>query len=222
MSTYSSLGNTKVFSSLPKDEIDNLIKEAIVRNLSKGQILCQQDDVWPYVVHVASGQLRWAMLATSGKEHILFHVDAGDNFWGHSIFDQQPMPAFLVAAKKSTILLWDKEVIVSYLRRYPDVMWEITAILTQTMRQAREIIYNLAFKPAAGRIATLLLQQDPSGKAEQIDRTFTLNDLAASVAVSPEVVCRLLYQFQEDGVLEITRASINIKDRQALERAKEF
>ncbi len=95
-------------------------------------------------------------------------------------------------------------------------------MLTQTMRQAREIIYNLAFKPAAGRIATLLLQQDPSGKADQIDRTFTLNDLAASVAVSPEVVCRLLYQFQEDDVLEVTRASIHIKDRQALERAKDF
>lgn len=217
-----SLAHTEVFSSFPQHEIESLQNEAMKKTLQKGQIICHQDDVWPFVIHVASGQLRWAMLATSGKEHILFHLNAGENFWAHSLFDSQPMPAFLTVTKKSQVLFWPKEVILSYLRRYPDAMWQVTAILTRTMRQAREIIYNLAFKPAAGRIASLLLDQSIQGSTGQIDRTFTLNDLAASVAASPEVVCRLLYQFQEDGVLEITRASIHIKDRDALERAKEF
>lgn len=219
---YPLIETTEVFSSLPKVELANLIDEAMVRTLAKGQTLCHQDDVWPFVVHVASGQLRWSILAASGKEHILFNVNHGKNFWAHSIFDDQPMPAFLSAGKKSVVLLWPREVILSYLRRYPDVMWEVTGILTKTMRQAREIIYNLAFKPAAGRIATLLLDQFSVDGSVQIDRSFTLNDLAASVAASPEVVCRLLYQFQEDGVLEITRASIHIRDLEALERAKEF
>lgn len=220
---FSQFETTEIFSSLPPNERKNLFSEAIHRTLPKGQTLCHQDDVWPYVMHVASGQLRWAMLATSGKEHILFHVNAGENFWAHSIFDGQAMPAFLSTTEKSEVLLWSKDVILSYLTRYPDVMWQVTAILTRTMRQARKIIYNLAFKPAAGRIATLLLDQSSQeGGSGLIDRTFTLNDLASSVAVSPEVVCRLLYQFQEDGVLEITRASIHIKDRDALEKAKEF
>ncbi|MCB2160527.1 Crp/Fnr family transcriptional regulator [bacterium] len=221
-SDFKKLDYTEVFSSLPQDELRNLKDEAIERTLKKGQIICHQDDVWPFVIHVVSGQLRWAMLATSGKEHILFHLNAGENFWAHSIFDDQPMPAYLTATQKSTVLLWPREVILGYLLRYPDAMWQVTGILTRTMRQAREIIYNLAFKPTAGRIATLLLDQSAPDGSSQIDRTFTLNDLASSVAASPEVVCRLLYQFQEDGVLEVTRASIHIRDREALVRAKEF
>ena len=47
------------------------------------------------------------------------------------------------------MLIWNQETILSYLRRYPDVMWEITRKLTGIMRQAREIIYGLAFKPVA-------------------------------------------------------------------------
>ena len=88
------------------------------------------------------------------------------------------------------------------------------------MRHAREIIYGLAFKPVAGRLATLLIQQCSDSAGNSIERNFTLNELASTLASAPEVVCRLLYQFQEDGILEITRASINIQDMDALENAK--
>jgi len=38
------------------------------------------------------------------------------------------------------------------------------------------------------------------------------------IATSPKVVCRTLYQFQRDGVFQVTRASITLHDRAALER----
>jgi hypothetical protein len=50
-----------------------------------------------------------------------------------------------------------------------------------------------------------------------MERDLTLNDIAAIVASSPEVVCRLLHQFQADGILEVTRAHITLHDLQALE-----
>jgi CRP-like cAMP-binding protein len=100
-------------------------------------------------------------------------------------------------------------------------MWETTKILTKIMRQAREIIYSLAFQPVAGRLARILLDQHQNSPGPHIERVFTLNDLAARVAATPEVVCRLLHQFQEDGVLSITRATIEINDKEALEKARE-
>ena len=84
-----------------------------------------------------------------------------------------------------------------------------------TMRKAREIIYGLAFKPVAGRLAKFLL--DRSRENELIQRDLTLSEIASMVASSQEVVCRLLYQFQEDGILEVSRASITLQDRKALE-----
>jgi DNA-binding IscR family transcriptional regulator len=46
----------------------------------------------------------------------------------------------------------------------------------------------------------------------------TLPQIASMVASSPEVVCRTLYQLQRAGLLQITRASITLNDRAALER----
>lgn len=208
-----------IFNSLPEHERTNLLKEAQHRKLSKGEYLVHQEEIWPYVVYVDSGQLRWAMLSTSGKEHVLFTIEPGQVFWAHSVFDDAPMPASLAAMKRTELIMWDRETILRYLRRYPDVMWEITKYLTGIMRQAREIIYGLAFKPVAGRLATLLIQQCTDGAGTSIERNFTLNEVASTIAASPEVVCRLLYQFQEDGILEITRASINVQDMDALENA---
>jgi len=210
---------TDIFKHFPEHEQKILIDEAINRNISKGEYLTHQGDTWPYVVFLKSGLLRWVMLSSSGKEHVLFDINQGQEFWAHSIFDGNEMPASLVAAKKSSVLLWDQKTILRYLHRYPDVMWKITGKLTGIMRHAREIIYGLAFQPVAGRLASLLLQQCTNTSGNTIERNFTLNDLASTIASSPEAVCRLLYQFQDDGILKVTRASINIQDLDALKNA---
>ena len=217
---YSQFHQAEIFRDLPEKERQRLLLESNSRKLLKGQFLAHQEDIWRYVVYVHSGQLRWAMLSTSGKEHTLFTINPTETFWAHSIFDNEPMPASLMATKGTEVLLWDHDTILRYLRRYPDVMWEITGMLTRIMRQAREIIYSLAFKPVAGRLASLLLDQYANQASPALERNFTLNDVASTVAASPEVVCRVLYNFQEDGILEVTRASITIHDLEALKNVQ--
>lgn len=84
------------------------------------------------------------------------------------------------------------------------------------MRRAREVIYGLAFRPVATRLADLLLNSFHDQGETVVERDLTLSDIAAIVASSPEVVCRLLQQFQADGILEVTRAHITLHDRDAL------
>jgi len=69
------------------------LKEAIHNKLNKRQYLTRQGDVWPYVMFVITGQIRWAMLVTSGKEHILFNIEENKSFWGQLIFADGEMPA---------------------------------------------------------------------------------------------------------------------------------
>ncbi len=51
-----------------------------------------------------------------------------------------------------------------------------------------------------------------------MQRDLTLVDMAQMVATSPEVVCRLLYQFQDSGAISINRFSITLHDRESLEK----
>jgi len=217
---YHYLAEKEVFKKLPSKVIIKLAEYAIPRKLSPGEYLCRQGETWPYVVYLEAGQLRWSLLSSGGKEHQLFTVNNGEIFWAHSIFDDQPMPASLVSIQDTKAYVWSRDLILPILKKYPDAMWEITKKLTGIMREAREIIYGLAFQPLAARLAGFLLNSLEEPDNNSLEREMTLEEMAAVLATSPEVVCRLLYQFQTDGILKITRTHITLEDPGALKKLK--
>ena len=215
------ISQAKIFNKFPPSVSTELARLATVRNYVPGEFCFHQGDLWPYVLLLADGSLQWAMLSLGGREHVLFMISPGEAFWGHTIFDDQPMPASLMATRPSTAYRWHRDTIVPFLYRYPETLWELAEVLTDTMRKAREIIYGLAFQPVASRMANLLLDRFSVTDDSSVERDLTLSAIASRVAASPEVVCRILQQFQSDGFLEVTRATITLFDRGALEELVE-
>ncbi len=211
------LEQAEVFGKLPKPTCTELAKLAVRREIPRGEFLCHQGYVWQNVLFLASGRMRWTMLSAGGQEHTLFVLDPGAVFWAHSLFDDEPMPASLAAIKDSVAYVWHRDVILPILYCYPDSLWEINRTLIRTMRRAREIIYGLAFHPVAGRIADILLKESNKDTAT-VERDWSLDQLATMVASTPEVVCRVLHQFADEGLLGITRTRITLHDREGLER----
>ncbi len=215
------LAHTPIFEKFPPGVRKELVNRAVVRSLDTDEYLCHQGDQWKYVIFVLEGKLQWTILSISGREQVLFTVDTNDVFWGHSMFDNQPMPASLSAIKPTKIMRWHSDQIVPLLHRYPEALWELAIMFTGTMRKARNIIYGLAFQPVAARLAMLLLERFSDAEDSSVERDLTLNAIAARVASSPEVVCRILQHFQSTGVLSVTRATITLFDKEALERIVE-
>mgnify|MGYP000412769041 CR=1 FL=1 len=153
------LSKAEFFGKFPESDRAALAELATPRRLRSGEYSCYQGDIWPNVLFVSEGRLDWSMISVAGKEHVLFSLSPYDVFFGHSIFDDKPMPASLKATENSIVYRWDRKVILPILYRHPETLWEIAGMLTGTMRKAREIIYGLAFQPVAGRLATLLLDQ---------------------------------------------------------------
>jgi len=215
------LSEKKVFRKLPQREIDLLAEHSLRRQVAAGEFLSHQGQVWPYIVYLHQGKLRWKMLSSGGKEYQLFVLEPGEMFWSHSFFDNKPIPASLQAANQAVVYLWSRDVILPVLNKYHEAMWEIPQMLTRTMRQAKEVIYGLAYQPVAGRLARYLLGKWQNSQRETLEREMTLDDMASALATSPEVVSRLLHQFQSDDVIEITRTTITLKDAEALDALSE-
>ena len=211
------LENAEVLGKLPEPARAELAKLAIRREMPRGEFLCRQGYVWQNALFVASGRMRWTMLSAGGQEHTLIILDPGAVFWAHSLFDDEPMPASLVALKDSVVYVWHRDTLLPILYQNHEALWEINRTLIRTMRHAREIIYGLAFHPVAGRIANLLLKES-NVDSKTVERDWSLDELATMVASTPEVVCRVLHQFADDGLLGITRTRITLHDREGLER----
>lgn len=212
------LSNHFIFQTLPQPAIQKLISLGRRQSVQKGSFLCFQEDHWPYMVYVIKGELRWALISISGREHVLYYVEPKQTFWAHTMWDDKPVPASLSASKHSEIITWHRDALHPFLSQYPETLWGIIRYQSKIMRKAREIIYGLAFQPVASRLAKLLLERSGSAVDEPIKRDITLNEIATVINSTQEVVCRVLYQFQEDGLLRMNRANIQLQDIPALQK----
>jgi len=68
----------------------------------------------------------------------------------------------------------------------------------------------------AGRLARLLMDYPGRTASGPISRSLTLDNMAARIGTTREMVCRLLQRFADDEVIKITRTEFEITDRERL------
>ena len=194
-----------------------LVPLAVRRTLKRGDYLYWQGDPWSNVFFVAAGRLQSVIYSSDGKSFVVSTWEEGNDFWGHSLFDGEPMPSTMEAIQDSIVYTWEGEEVLKVLFENHDAIRALLRRKTWMIRRRRETISDLAFQPVTGRLAKLLLERVPASEVSA-ERDLTLDQIASMVASSPEVVCRTLYQLQRNGLLQVTRASITLHDRAALER----
>ena len=214
------LDNANVLGKFTTAQKDKLISLSIKRSLNRNQPLFWQGDLWVNVLLIASGKLRSVIHAPDGRSFTVSSWEKGDEFWPHSLFDGEPMPSTLEADQESVFYQWNGESVLRILFENSEAIRALLRYQIKLIRKRRDKISDLAFQPVMGRLAKILLEQAP-GSANRIKRTFTLEQIASMIASSPEVVCRSLYQLQQEGIIEVTRASITINKRIALEQLVE-
>jgi CRP-like cAMP-binding protein len=215
------LTGNNIFGKIKPTDLGELKEKSNIVKLKKGEFLCHQGYIWSKVILVKNGELGWTLLSVAGKEKILFTIQKGKDFWAHSIFDGEPMPASLSAIEDSEIFLWSDKVILPIMYRNPEAIWALNASLVGMMRRAREIIYGLAFQPVASRLARHFLERLGTEDEFTAERDLTLSQIAAIISSTPQVVCKLMYQFHEEGLLEVSRATVKLQDIETLKKLSE-
>lgn len=211
------LENTNVLGKFTEKQKQQLASLAVKRALKRDEVVFWQSDLSTNVLLIASGQLRSVIHALDGRTYVVSTWEKGEEFWPHTLFDGNPMPSTLQAGKNTVVFQWDGESVLQILLQNADAVRALLRRQIKMIRKRRETISELAFQPVAGRLAKLLLELVPESEISA-KRDLTLDQIAAMVASSPEVVCRTLYQFQDNGMIHVTRASITFQDRSALER----
>lgn len=210
------LENAEALEKFTANQKQRLISLAVRRILERDKSLFWQGDHWTNVFLIASGQLRAVIRSPDGRSYVVSTWDKGDVFWAHGLFDGEPAPSTLEAVQESIIYQWEGEAVLQILFENPEAIRALLARQTKLIRKRRETIADLAFQPVTARLAKLLLERVPVTEISS-QRDLTLDQIASMVASSPEVVCRTLYQLQRDGLLQVTRATITLHDRAALE-----
>lgn len=212
------LARAEVFGLLTPAERLELAGVAHRKALKKGDVLCYQGDEHRFALYIAEGVLRSVINAPDGREYVVSTWEAGEEFWSHTLLDDDPMPSTLEAVQAALVYQWVGEVALEFALNNHKAIRGLLRRQTQLIRKRRENIYNLAFNPVAGRLAKLVIEKFANAESPTVQRDLTLEEMASMVATSPEVICRVLYQFQAEGMLSVNRASITLHDRDGLEK----
>ncbi len=206
-----------LFSCLTPEEQETLARQAIRRNFSAGEVASRAGDIWAYLFLVREGSVQAIKESREGRSLVVAEIGAGEIFWGLAFFqDDTPNPVSLQFSRPSCLWLWQRATILPILLENGHFTWELSRLMVGRMLRASEVIEGLAFQPVAGRLAHLLM--DYPGKADSgpTARSLTLDDMAARIGSTREMVCRLLQTFADQNLIKITRTDFEITDRDAL------
>lgn len=213
------LARSSVFGALSESERTQLTHLAIHKKYAKDEWIAAYGDPWPYLFMVAKGEVHALKESREGRSLIVMMLDAEDIFWGTGFFiEGAPMPVLLEAHTATKLYLWSRETVVPWLQMNGPATWNLMTLMVRRMMRASDIVEELAFQPVKGRLARMLLSLYGETENEFVPRDLTLDEMAALIGTKREMVCRLLYEFAEEGTIEIKRTEFMIADRGKLEQ----
>lgn len=222
MTVNNILSNHQVFSTLNHTQVEAILQAGSSMNFKKDEVITHAGDIWPYLFIVISGSIMAVKESSEGRSLIAEHFNTGDLFWGLAFFqDNAPMPASLVAHKASRLYLWSLSQLKPFILANGPFSWELSRLMVTRLLRASEILEEIAFQPVAGRLARLLINLYQQENNPHIERGLTLDEMAARINSTREMVCRLLHRFSEDQAIDITRTTFRIRDVGALEKYTE-
>ncbi|RJP52317.1 MAG: Crp/Fnr family transcriptional regulator [Anaerolineaceae bacterium] len=206
-----------VFTAFSDSDLEEASRLASTRSYLKGEKIILYGDVWAYLLLVKNGVIEAVKESGEGRVLRVASFGAGELFWGMAFFhDEAPMPVTLEAREDSSLYLWARQDILPLLFRNGKASWELSRLMAGRMERASEILEGLAFHPVAGRLARLLLENFDTAGDAAISRHLTLDEMAAHIGTTREMVCRALYSFSDKKLIEVTRTEFVLTDRKGL------
>ena len=210
------LGKSEVFSSLKKDELNNISNYFEKVTFKNNDIIFNEGDPSDKFYLVAEGSVKIIKHTVMGKDIILEIMSPGDIFGGVAVIDKKPFPASAQAMESTTVIRISRLNLLKIMEDYPTLKLDIVKYFSNKLRDAHEMLKNIATERVERRIASLLLKLSEKvgiddGDFRRIDFPLTRQEISEMVGTTVETCIRTMSKFQKKGVIKSSDGRIMIK-----------
>ena len=213
--------NCDLFSQVKAEDIAWLESHARMRRLKRGEPIYLPSQSADGVLLVASGRVKICHATPEGKQSIIDFVDAGEVFGELVLLDSQQRDEYAETTEKTTIILIPKRELQALIHKYPRIVLGVTKLIGLRRQKVERRLKNLLFRSNRERVIHLLLElsekygeKHPDGIGLKI--RLSHQEMASVIGSTRETVTVVLGQLQSDGLIEIARRRIIIKNLQRL------
>lgn len=202
-------------TALPERALHRLAGAARSVEYEDGQLIVLEGAVGAPVFFVVEGTVRAFRTNLDGREQNLIHLSAGEAFNMPAAFIPGQVAPVSAAAVGSTRLLCiaqaDFRRITS---QTPEIALAVLRDFSTKLVHLTNLTHNLSLRSVRGRLAQFLLAQAQSGDTPH----WTHEAIAAQIGSVREVVSRTMRAFVQEGLIEMNRQQITVRDLEALQR----
>jgi CRP/FNR family transcriptional regulator len=200
--------------SLPRPAAERLLAEAIRINLPAGALV-YRDDESPRLIVVVNGLLRVYLSSVDGRQVTVRYARSGD-VAGLVLVIGGPAPESIQAMTSALVVALRVDTLRALLATDPGVARVCAEELTQQLHRALDDISEQAFLSVRQRLARQLLLLATAGDGGLLAVRVGQQALADAIGSVREVVTRNLHQLHEEGLVDISRDVIVLRDPVAL------
>jgi CRP/FNR family cyclic AMP-dependent transcriptional regulator len=210
-----SLGLTGGFLvALPPGATERLLAEAIRINVPAGALI-YRDEESPRLIVVVKGLLRVFLTSADGRQVTVRYARSGD-VAGLVLVIGGPAPESIQAMTSSLVVALRVDTLRSLLSTDPGVASACAEELTRELHQLLDDLSEQAFLSVRQRLARQLLLLATAGPGDDLVVRVGQQELADAIGSVREVVTRNLHQLHEEGLIDIARDLLWIRDPLAL------
>jgi CRP/FNR family transcriptional regulator len=200
--------------ALPPSATERLLSEAIRINVPAGALI-YRDEESPRLIVVVKGLLRVFLTSADGRQVTVRYARSGD-VAGLVLVIGGPAPESIQAMTSSLVVALRVDTLRSLLATEPGVASACAEELTQELHQLLDDLSEQAFLSVRQRLARQLLLLATAGPGHDLVVRASQQELADAIGSVREVVTRNLHQLHEEGLIDISRDLIWIRDPLAL------
>jgi len=211
------LKKVPLFSMMGEAELQRVLDVARERSYPRNSVILFEDDPGDALYVVAEGQVKVVLIGEDGREVILSVLGQGEFFGEMALIDDEPRSAHVIAMEDSVLVVLRREDFYGILTQNPSIALALLRELTRRLRRVDEKVGSLVLLDVNGRVARLLLELADEAGGDRITRRLTHHTIAQMIGSSRETVSRTMRELVDQGLIEVSRRDVVIRDRAALE-----
>jgi len=211
------LTHSPLFEGLPDEQMAEIRRIAVSRQVKKGEIIFSQGDAGNGFYIIAGGVVKVFTVSAEGKEQILHILSDGEPFGEVAVFTGRPFPAHAEALTDCRLWYFPRAAFVGLVENLPSLSLNMIALLCIRLHQFAAQVESLSLKAVPSRLAAYLIYLAEEQKAEdRVSLKISKGQLAGLLGTIPETLSRVLARLTDQGIIAVDGKSIRLMDIGAL------
>ncbi len=212
------LKKCEIFSPLKDQELRKISVLFEELNFQDNEYVFMEGDSCTWLYLVDRGRIKILKHSSMGKDIILEILSPGEMFGCVAVLDNKPYPASAQAMEPSVIIRINRKNLLKIMDEYPILKLGIAKFFSDRLRDAHEMLKNIATERVEKRIASLLLKLSEKIGVEsdgysKLDFPLTRQEIAEMVGTTVETCIRTISKFQKQGMVKSSRDKMLINVR---------